>query len=476
MEAGNKEVFRDSMNTIDEQGKRAWIYPKKPLGRFYRYRTWVSFLLLSVLLSAPFIKINGNQLFLFNVIERKFNIFGFPFWPQDFYLLVLSMLIGIVFITLFTVIYGRVFCGWICPQTIFLEMVFRKIDYWIEGDSGAQKRLAKQAWNADKIKKRIFKHSLYIFISFVISNVFLAYVTGSDALLLIIKEPISNHVGGFVSIWIFTGVFYFIFSWFREQVCIIACPYGRLQGALLDNKSIIVAYDYIRGEGKKGRSKFRKKEDRAEVGKGACIDCDQCVDVCPTGIDIRNGTQLECVNCTACMDACDFMMEKTSQPKGLIRYASEENIEKNKSFEFTFRMKAYTAILSVLIIVLLGLLTVRSSVQANFFRVPGELFQVKENGDVSNVYTYKLVNKTSQDIDSLSFRLQSHPSGKINLVGTEHLFVKKQEISEGTVFVAIPLADLKNSSETIEFEIYNASGEKITTTETHFLSPKNNNW
>ncbi|NIJ45180.1 cytochrome c oxidase accessory protein FixG [Wenyingzhuangia heitensis] len=471
MGEGNKEVFRDSISTIDEQGKRSWIYPKKPKGKFYTYRTWLSVFLLIILLSAPFIKLNGNQLFLFNVLERKFNIFGFPFWPQDFYLLVISMLVGVVFIILFTVIYGRVFCGWICPQTIFLEMVFRKIDYWIEGDKGAQKRLAKQEWNADKIKKRVFKHSLYLLISFIISNVFLAYIISSDVLLKIIVEPVSEHIGGFISIWIFTGVFYFIFSWFREQVCIIACPYGRLQGVLLDNKSIIVAYDYIRGESKKGRAKFRKNENRADEGKGACIDCDQCVEVCPTGIDIRNGTQLECVNCTACMDACDFMMKKTNQPEGLIRYASEENIEKNEPFEFTLRIKAYTAILVVLVVVLVSLLTIRTSVQANFFRVPGELFQIKENRNISNVYTYKLVNKTSNDVDSLSFKLLSHTSGIIKLVGTDHLLLKTQSIFEGTIFIEIPQADLEDSNETIKIGVYK-NGEEITTTKTHFLSPK----
>ncbi|WP_010135347.1 cytochrome c oxidase accessory protein CcoG [Ochrovirga pacifica] len=475
MDADNKQVFRDSIATIDQEGKRSWIYPKKPKGRFYRYRTWVSVVLLIFLLSAPFIKVDGNQLFLINVIERKFHVFGFPFWPQDFYLLVISMLIGVVFITLFTVIYGRVFCGWICPQTIFLEMVFRKIDYWIEGDRGSQKRLAKQDWNAEKIRKRLVKHILYLLISFVISNVFLAYVIGSDSLLRIVQEPISKNFGGFVSIWIFTGVFYFVFSWFREQVCIIACPYGRLQGVLLDQKSIVVAYDYLRGEGEKGRAKFRKNEDRAEKGKGACIDCDQCVEVCPTGIDIRNGTQLECVNCTACMDACDFMMEKTKQPKGLIRYASEENIAQNKPSKFTLRMKAYTAILSVLVIVLFGLLTVRSAVQANFFRVPGELYQVKENHNISNIYTYKLVNKTNKEADSLYFKLLSHPGGVIQWVGTSHIHLASQAIFEGTVFIEIPTKDLEDSKETIEIGVFSKEGTQITNTKTNFLSP-NNNW
>ena len=425
------------------------------------------------MLSSPFIKVNGNQLFLFNIIDRKFNIFGFPFWPQDFYLLVLSMLVGVLFIILFTVVYGRVFCGWICPQTIFLEMVFRKVDYWIEGDKGAQKRLAKQEWNAEKIRKKTLKHVVYLLISFVISNVFLAYIISSDALIKIIKEPVSKHTAGFISIWVFTGVFYFIFSWFREQVCIIACPYGRLQGVLLDNKSIIVAYDFVRGENKTGRAKIKKNEDRKAVGKGSCIDCNQCVDVCPTGIDIRNGTQLECVNCTACMDACDFMMEKTNQPKGLIRYASEENIEKNEPFKVTIRIKAYTIILGVLLIVLISLLTIRSSVQANFFRVPGELYQIKDNKMVSNVYTYKLVNKTSQDMDSLSFKILSHNKGVLKLVGTTHLLLKKQSIYEGSIFIEIPESSLKESNESIEIGVFKGAKE-ITHTTTNFLSPKNN--
>ncbi|MGY5353928.1 cytochrome c oxidase accessory protein CcoG [Wenyingzhuangia sp. IMCC45467] len=472
METNNKEVFRDSIATINNDGKRAWIYPKKPKGSYYNSRTWVSVFLLTTLLLSPFIKINGNQLFLFNVIERKFNIFGFPFWPQDFYLLVISMLLGVVFIILFTVVYGRVFCGWVCPQTIFMEMVFRKIEYWIDGDKGAQKRLAKQSWNGEKIRKRALKHSIYLVISFIISNVFLAYIIGSNTLVNIITSPIKEHIGGFISIWIFTGVFYFVFSWFREQVCIIACPYGRLQGVLLDNKSIIVAYDYIRGERTKGRAKFKRNENRLAQEKGDCIDCNQCVEVCPTGIDIRNGTQLECVNCTACMDACDFMMIKTNQPKGLIRYASEENIAKNKPFEFNLRIKAYTILLGVLIIVLIGLLSVRSNVQANFFRVPGELYQVKENNVISNVYTYKLLNKTTQDIDSLTFKLISHQKGRIDLVGTPHVVLKKQGIYEGTIFIEIPEALLEESNEKIEIGIFKGS-EEITTTTTQFLSPKN---
>ena len=257
-----EEQFRDTIATVTREGKRAWIYPKKPQGVFYTYRKWVSYGLLVFLFASPFIKVNGNQFLLFNVLERKFHIFGFPFWPQDFHLVVISMIIGVMFVALFTVAYGRLFCGWVCPQTIFLEMVFRRIEYWIDGDRGAQMRLDKAPWNAVKIRKRLLKWSLFFFISFLIANVFLAYLIGSDELLRYIEEGPMAHLGTVVPLVIFTGVFFWVFTWFREQVCIIACPYGRLQGVLLDNKSIVVAYDHKRGEGPSGRKKFRKNEDR----------------------------------------------------------------------------------------------------------------------------------------------------------------------------------------------------------------------
>jgi cytochrome c oxidase accessory protein FixG len=474
LETPENEIFRDSIGTIGKDGKRAWVYPKKPSGWFYDKRKLVSYFLLAILLFSPFIKINGNQLFLFNIIDRKFNIFGFPFWPQDFHLLVMSMIIGVIFIALFTVAFGRVFCGWMCPQTIFLEMVFRRIEYWIEGDRNKQRKLGRQKWNAEKIKKRLLKWFIFLIVSFIIANVFLAYLIGSDVLIEHITDGPTNHLGTLIPLLIFTAVFYFVFAWFREQVCIIACPYGRLQGVLLDRKSIIVAYDHVRGEAENGRKKFRKNEDRKDLGHGDCIDCLQCVNVCPTGIDIRNGTQLECVNCTACIDECDHIMESINLPKGLIRYASEDEIEKGEKFTLTPRLKGYIAVLVILIGLLIGMLMIRNDVEARVLRLPGQLYEHKEGTIISNVFTYKLINKTSKDIENVSFKLTNY-KGEIKLVSTTDSFiVPEQGIAEGTLFIEIDTKDLKGDKNKLKIEVY-SDGKLIETTTVNFLGPRSYN-
>ncbi|WP_410004954.1 cytochrome c oxidase accessory protein CcoG [Aequorivita nionensis] len=470
MDTPENERFRDTLGTMTEEGKRAWVYPKKPSGKLYQYRKYVSYFLLAFLFAAPFVKINGNQFLLFNLLERRFNIFGFPFWPQDFYLFVIMMIIGVVFIIFFTAAFGRIFCGWICPQTIFMEMVFRRIEYWIDGDRGAQIRLDKQAWNAEKIRKRVLKWTIFFIISFLIANIFLAYFIGSDRLIQYVFEGPLDHISTLISLIIFTAVFYFIFAWFREQVCIIACPYGRLQSVLLDTKSIVVAYDHKRGEKEAGRAKFKKNEDREASGKGDCIDCFQCVNVCPTGIDIRNGTQLECVNCTACIDECDSIMEAVNLPKGLIRYASEENIEKKVPFKFTPRLKGYVAVLVILIGVLTGMLFLRSDVEANILRLPGQLYEHKADNIISNVFTYKLLNKTTRNVEKIHFKLKS-PKGTIHTVKQGEITVPAQDLAEGTLFIEINNSALSGDKNRAVIEVYSGD-DLIETTSVTFLGPR----
>lgn len=464
------ERFRDSIATISEEGKRAWIFPKKPSGRYYTYRKWVSYLLLAFLFASPFLKVNGNQFLMLNVLERRFNIFGFPFWPQDFHLFVISMIIGVIFVALFTVAFGRIFCGWMCPQTIFMEMVFRRIEFWIDGDRGAQMRLARMPWNGEKIRKRLLKWAVFFLISFLIANIFLAYLISSDTLLRYVTEGPEQHLGTLAALLIFTGVFYFVFAWFREQVCIIACPYGRMQGVLLDNKSLVVAYDHKRGERDNGRKKFRKGEDRPSLGYGDCIDCMQCVHVCPTGIDIRNGTQLECVNCTACIDECDTIMDKVGMPKGLIRYASEDEIVKKEKFRFTPRMKGYAAVLAILTVTLIGMMFLRNDLEATILRLPGQLYQRMDDNKIRNIYTFKLINKTSRNVPDVSFRLLSHP-GTITFVKGEGFDVPAEDRAEGTVFVDINSAALNGDKDKLKIGVY-SQGELIETAMVRFLAPR----
>lgn len=460
------QSFRDSIGTIDEEGKRSWVFPKKPSGKYYNARTWVSVFLLALLFSGPFLRIDGKPMLMINILERKFILFGQVFWPQDFYIFVLIMLAGILFIVLFTVVFGRLFCGWVCPQTIFMEMVFRKIEYWVDGDFKQQQRLKKQKWDAEKIRKRVTKHSIFFGISFLIANTFLAYIIGSDALIEIITDNPANHLGGLASILIFTTVFYFVFSWFREQVCLVACPYGRLQGVMLDRNSLVVAYDYIRGE---KRAKFKKGEDRNQANKGDCIDCKQCVHVCPTGIDIRNGTQLECVNCTACIDACDHIMESVNLPKGLIRFDSEEGIVTRKKKVFTARSIAYSGVLAVLLGVIGFFLLSRTDVDANILKTPGQQYQKRSENIISNLYNYKIINKTFEEIPIHLELLDVE--GTIEYIGGTEPMIPAEGIAEGSFFVVIDKSQLEERNSKIKLGVYNAEGELVETVKTAFLAP-----
>ena len=450
-------------STEEASGKRRWLYPLLRKGAFYKYRSYLSYFLLIFLFAAPHIKINGHQFMLFNIIERKFILFGQVFWPQDFFIFVLAMLTILISIVLFTIAFGRIFCGWICPQTIFLEMVFRKIEVWIEGEPLARKKLDESPWTQDKIIKKTFKHSLYVIISLFISNTFLAYIIGSDEVFKIITEPISLHVVGFIGIFFFTLAFYLVFSQMRELVCIVACPYGRLQGVMLDKHSLVVAYNYLRGE---PRGKIKKAN---EQNLGDCVDCNLCVAVCPTGIDIRKGTQLECVNCTACIDACDQVMDKIHKPTKLIGFYSDEMIKHQIKPSFTARMKAYSLIIVLMVAILTYFLIQRKDVDVTLLRAGGMLYQEQPGGYVSNLYTAELINKTAYPI-KIDI-VPDNKEAKINWIQPVNK-IEKESTVKVTFFVLLPANSIKQSKTNITL-LVKQNGKVINQMKTNFLGPVN---
>lgn len=460
------ESFRDHIPYEDEHGKRKWIYPKKPSGRFHKYRIMVTSVLLTILFVTPFIKINGHPFLLLNVFERKFVILGNVFWPQDTHLLILLLLTFFVFVILFTAIFGRVWCGWACPQTLFMEMVFRKIEYLIEGDANQQRKLNKQPWNAEKIWKRSLKHFLFALISVLIGHTLMAYLIGIDKTIEIVSQPPSHNLAGFIGLVVFSVIFYLVFSIVREHACTFICPYGRLQSVLINRETIVVAYDHVRGE---PRGKLTK--NTTENKKGDCVDCGLCVQVCPTGIDIRNGTQMECVNCTACIDACDEVMDKISKPRGLIRYDSLQGIlSEVKKKKWNPRTIAYSVVLSVLVGVFFFLIFTRTDIEATVVRASGQLYQELPGDKVSNLYNIQVVNKTFETKD-LSFRLKNE-EGEIKMVGGKNQFaLGSQDMLQEVMVIEMPKSQIKSLKTKIVIEVV-SDGKVLERVKTTFLGPQ----
>ena len=451
-------TFRDRMSTVDGQGKRVRIFPKKPAGKLYGFRRIVAYVLLLFFYAAPHIRIQGEPLILLDFAQRTFVIFGFPFYPQDFHLLVLSFILLVVFIIFFTVIYGRLFCGWVCPQTVFMEFLYRPVEYLIDGNRKKQVELAKQEMNPVKAFKRAVKHLVFILISFFTILTFLSYIIGTRKTGdLLAGWPLTNFTG-FVLVLFFTTAHYFVFSWFREQVCTIVCPYGRLQGVMLDNNTILVAYDYKRGE---PRAKGK------EGVKGDCIDCNNCVEVCPTGIDIRNGTQLECINCTACIDACNRVMKNLKKPGGLIRHASEKSISEGSTIRFNARAIAYSAVLGILLMVVGYLFAVRGNIEVTLIRSQGTMFQEYGETKYSNLYNLQMVNKTRLVVDA-EIKLLS-PAGEIMVIG-DPLRADRGEVCKRNLLIIIDKGTLKSSNTPIEAGIF-IKGELFEKISSTFVGP-----
>jgi cytochrome c oxidase accessory protein FixG len=459
-----EEDYRDTIATVDEKGKRIWIYPKKPSGKLHNWRIAVTVILLALLFGGPFIKVGGQPLLLLNVFERRFVFFGQAFWPQDFVVLAIMLITFFVFIILFTVVFGRVWCGWMCPQTLFMEMVFRKIEYAIEGDAPSQRRLSKEPWTPSKIGKKTLKHTIFLVISILIGHTVMAYLIGIDETFAIVTNAPSENLAGFFGLTAFTLIIYGVYAKFREQACIAVCPYGRLQSVLLTKESIVVAYDWLRGE---PRRPIRKNTAEM-VPAGDCIDCKLCVHVCPTGIDIRNGTQLECVNCTACIDACDDVMIKVGRPKGLIRFASFKSIEEGVQKIFTGKVIGYTVVLLLLVSVLGFTLISRSDVETTVLKVPGTLYQ-RDKNDITNLYNIEFVNKTFRDLN-LEVKVESPAHATLVNVDRKPVVVPAEDMIKQVWFIRMPADQITTARTIVMLGIYE-DGRLLETVKVKFIGP-----
>jgi len=449
-----------------EAGKRQWLYPLVRKGTLYKWRSWISYVYLIFFFAGPFLRINGQPLLLLNFFDRQFVLLGQVFWPQDIFLFMLASLVFIVCIVLFTIAFGRIFCGWICPQTIFMEMLFRKIEIWIEGAPNKRKKLDAGPWDKEKVIKKTSKHVLFIILSFLIANTFLAYLIGSENLIKTITGPITEHWVGFGSIWLFTTVFYLVYTRVRELVCTVICPYGRLQGVFIDKHTLVVAYDDVRGE---PRGKLDRKADPLAAHKGDCVDCHLCVDVCPTGIDIRQGTQMECVNCTACIDACNDVMAKINRPLNLIGFFSENMIREKEKPSFTGRMKGYTAIITILVGVLCYFIFSRSDMDLTVMRNAGTIYQERPNGMISNIYTAEIINKTNKP-RSIILRSED-PAFKIEYIQSVKSIAAGESV-KAMFFVITPASRIHAVETDVKLQL--VSGDKIAqTVSTTFVGPIN---
>lgn len=462
----NWDDYRDHLATADQRGRRIWVYPRKPEGRFYRRRTWLSYLLLLVLVLGPFVRINGNPLLMFNIVDRKFSVLGILLWPQDMYIFALLMLLAFVMTFLATAVYGRIWCGWLCPQTVMMEMVFRKIEYLIEGSNTEQRRLNEAPWDGTKARKKFLKWTVFYLVSFAVGNLLLAYIIGSDRLIEIVTDDPRLHVKGFTAMFLFSLLFFGIFTRFREQACTFICPYGRFQSVLLDEGSIIVGYDYKRGEKRGKRRRSATWPDREAQGFGDCVNCRMCVSVCPTGIDIRDGLQMECVHCTACIDACDSVMDRIDRPRGLIRYASLNSIETGARLRPTPRLWIYSGVL-VLLAGLLGVVLLgRSPVEANLLRAPGALYQETPDGQLSNLYLLKLLNKTNREMP-VALTLEGR-DGSITVAGNTN--VPPGKLSETAVVVVLDPDSLASEKTELTIGVYSGE-ERLEILKTVFVGP-----
>ena len=425
--------------TMDLEGNRRWLYPILSKGRFYWQRLALGWGLIALFVALPIVRINGRPAVLLDFVHREFALFGLTFYPTDTFYLLLLGLAALVFVVLLTALLGRVWCGWGCPQTVYLEFVFRPVERWIEGKEHVRARRDAGPWTFDKAWRKAAKWGVYLVISLALAHVFVSYFVGWERLLAWMTSPPTEQWGFFVMMAVTTGLVLFDFGYFREQMCTITCPYARFQSVLLDEDSMIVSYDPNRGEPRARRSK--KKIEQEEAGLvpalGDCIDCLACVRTCPTGIDIRDGLQMECIACTQCIDACDAIMLKTGQPPGLIRYTSEHALEGLPTRVLRPRTALYGALLVAVAAVFTIALTTRGAYDVEVGRSAGAPFLELPDGTIANRLRFRVQSQTSAPV---TFTVEAvAPAGASLRVGARQpVALAPQAMARLEAFAVVP--------------------------------------
>jgi len=444
----SKELPLDRLASTDEQGHRVFFYPADVQGPYKVWRNRVHALLMIVFLVLPWIQIKGHQALLLDVTQRRFAIFGLTFWAHDAPMLIFvfgSVLLGI---SLITALWGRLWCGWGCPETVFVESVYRRVERWIEGNAVQRKRLAAAPWSPRKFGLWVTKWSAFLLITLVLTHSFLAYFVGTEKLADMVSHNPAENPGTFILMAAMTGILLFSFGWFREQFCIILCPYGRFQSILMDEDSITVAYDEVRGEPRRG-----PEVPKAE--QGDCISCYRCVDVCPTGIDIRRGSQMECIGCTACIDACDEVMLNVHKPTGLIRYTSYNALNKGQKTRF---VRPRVVILSLALLgVMSGLIYVlltRPPIKATVFNAkttPYQQIDAQAADPVLSNQFYMVASNYTFDHGQVRV-LAEHPQVEVVSQSNPFGLLAGEEKKVG-IFLKFPKSVLQQGSARIKLSI-----------------------